>query len=127
MPYDEGFRKQLVKFLIRQIMLQASQSNAVFVKVKEHTDSDSDKEVTSQPPFIGYFVTKLPRITLPRWQESGLYRIGCRVQDMPLAIINLRSIFGEEEPEVSYKSSSCRTAVKMALSQAQRLVGHGLY
>lgn len=70
---------------------------------------------------IGYLITDLPRVTLPRWWESNLYRIECRKQDLPLIIVNLRSIFGEEESEVLYKSSLYRTRVKMSLSKIQRL------
>lgn len=105
---------------IRQIMLLASQSNAVFVQVKERTDSDED--TMSHRPIIGYFVTDLPRVTLPRCRKSHLYRIECRMRDLPLTLVNLRSIFGEEDPEVSYRTSLYGTERKMSLSRVQRLV-----
>lgn len=97
---------------IRQIMMLAAQSNAVFVKVEEHTT-----ETTGFPsgPIFGYFA---PKSIFSR--DSDLYRLAFNIQDMPLTLLNLRSIFGDEEPEVTCRSLYNKKGVRMTLDEVQR-------
>ncbi|MGN0222372.1 MAG: hypothetical protein ACI4BA_09705 [Prevotella sp.] len=68
--------------LIRQLMMLASQSNAVVTKVEErHFDA-------------GMFHTP----------QKDLYCLEGAVKDMPLAILNMCSLFEEAEPTVRYIS-----------------------
>lgn len=68
--------------LIRQIMLLASQCNAVFAKVEERY---FDASIYRNDPY-------------------GLYRLECGIKDMPITIINMRSLFDGAEPMVRYIS-----------------------
>lgn len=83
---------------IRQILQLASTSNALFVKVEEKRFD------------AGIYQGK----------NRNLYRLECAAKDMPVAIINLRSIFGDDEPEVRYMSRYIDEE-HLSMIQAQRL------
>ena len=113
--------------LIRQIMQLASASNAVLVKVEESdleiggnycesTQGWDDAQNISMSLNDYYNVSQVfdPPGTLNWFQLEGA------AKDMLVTIANLRSIFGEEDPEVEY-ISIYKGIRSLSLSYAQRL------
>lgn len=113
--------------LIRQIMQLASASNAVLVKVEESdleiggnycesTQGWDDAQNISMSLNDYYNVSQVfdPPGTLNWFQLEGA------AKDMLVTIANLRSIFGEEDPEVEY-ISIYKGIRSLSLSHAQRL------
>lgn len=109
--------------LIRQIMLLASQSNAVFVKVEERSTLPPTEQTESSEPLMRYFVSGIMQRTISsRWKASALYQLECNVKNLLVTIANLRSIFGEKEPRVMFRSSFHKIKARMPLSQIQQIV-----
>ena len=108
-------------------MQLASASNAVLVKVEEsdleiggnYCESaqgwdDAQNISMSLNDYYDVFQVFDPCGTLNLFQLEGA------AKDMPVTIANLRSIFGEEDPEVKY-ISIYKGIRSLSLSHAQRL------